>query len=213
MFKSIVVSTIWTDNDLSIRIYSPDLIGFPLPVLQGALDQELAIFLLSMEHQAFKLNFEKQILPQFSVNGSALQIMRRLVFHLETGLKRYQATRLLAEIGHGSSQFLYYYFLLTPMEDNKQHYRKLVPHHWMRALFLSRMAEHYMPLTLLDRQENMVGMIPYWWCCYDHVHAEDRQLLEKITTIAGKETRDTFAHRIVDMFNIINTHLLNTHQP
>ena len=203
-----VISSKRIDNHLRLSINTPDLLGVPLPVLQGGVDLELAIFLLSMERQTFQLNFERQILPLFSVSGSAVQILRRLVFHLEEGLKRFQATRLLIEMGHGSPQFLYYYFMVSPAEDNGLHYRKLAPHHWMRALFLSRMGEYYMALSLLDGQENMMGMIPYWWDCHNYVLAEDRRLLEKITTIAGRETSETFAHRIVEMFNIIRKHLL-----
>ena len=111
-------------------------------------------------------------------------------------------------MGHGPPQFFYHYFTVSPAKDKGRHYSELLPHDWMRALFLSRMGEYYMALSLLDGQANMTGMIPYWWNCHNYVLAEDRRLLEHIAAVAGRETSETFAHRIVEMFNIINEHLL-----
>ncbi len=65
-----------------------------------------------------------------------------------------------------------------------------------------------MPLALLDQQEKTTGMIPYWWKCHDYVLAQDRRLLEKLTAVTRRDTRDTFAQRVIDMFNIIKTDLI-----
>jgi len=192
----------------SLHLRACELVGRPSSVMEGGLALELAGMVLQNQPNRFRINFEREILPMFNVSGSAVQFFRRLVMHLETGLKRFAAAQLVIENGYGGHLFYYYYHTFQPSEEDRQHYHQLVPRRWMRAMYLAQKNAVWMPLTLLDEMGIASGLRELWRRCHDYLRPEDHQLLVELADIPRRMSDKSFAAHTAAMSRQIMTALL-----
>jgi hypothetical protein len=169
------------------------LVGQPASVLEGGMALELAGGVFQQRSAGFHLNFEREILPIFSVSGSAVQFIRRLVMHLETGLKRFAATRSVIDNGYGTHLFYYCYHTFQPSEEDRRHYGELLSHHWMRAMYLARKNTDRMPLMPLDGMGTPSGLRELWKACHSYLVPEDHQLLVELAETPLRMAGQPFA--------------------
>jgi hypothetical protein len=199
-----------TPNGLPVLyLRSQELVGRPASVMEGGLAMELAVMVLQQEPGNFRLNFEREILPMFNVSGSAVQFLRRLVMHLETGLKRFKAVQLVIDAGYGGHLFYYYYHTFQLSDEDRQHYDKLVPRQWMRAMYLAQKSTIWMPLTLLDEAGIASGLRELWRDCHAYLVPEDHRLLTEIADIPRRMTGEPFATQTAAMSKKIMAELLS----
>jgi hypothetical protein len=188
------VALLLPDGNPMLYLRSVELVGRPASILEGGLAMELAAMILLQQHpENFRLNFEREILPMFNLSGSAVQFLRRLVMHLETGLRRLQAARLVIDKGYGSHLLYYYFSIFQPSDQDQRHYKKIIPHQWMRAMYLARKVAVWMPLTILDELDISSGLQEFWWDCHTYLMPEDHQLLVDLAAIPSRMDDQSFA--------------------
>ncbi len=199
------------DGSPVLYLRSEELVGRPASILEGGLAMELAAMLLLQQHpEDFRLNFEREILPMFNLSGSAVQFLRRLVMYLETGLRRLQAVRLVIDKGYGGYLLYYYFSIFQPSDQDHRHYKKIIPHQWMRAMYLARKASVWMPLTILDELDISSGLQEFWWDCHTYLMPEDHQLLVDLAAIPGRMDNQSFASHTAAMSRAIRHRLTMT---
>ncbi|MCG6881398.1 MAG: hypothetical protein LJE96_19920 [Deltaproteobacteria bacterium] len=203
-----VVVTEQDGAETVLHLHESDLVGMPVSALQGGLYLELAAVVLGRQIEEFQFNFEKEILPLFNISGTALQVIRYLVFHLETIVKRVRAAQLVLDMDHGPPLCSYYYFTTSPSREESDSYEKLVPHDWTRAIFISKKCRMHAAITLLARQGIFAGLDVYWWACHDYFLPEDRRLMEELAEIAARFNQIGFSEQVVALFKTVKSALL-----
>jgi len=196
------------NNEPVLYLRADNLLGQPASVMEGGLAMELAGMVLQQQPDNFRLNFEREILPLFDTAGSAVQFLRRLVMHLETGLKRFKAAQLAIDAGYGAYLFYYFYHTLQPSDEDRRHYTHLTPHRWMRAMYLAQKNSVHMPLTLIDEMGTASGMREFWQSCHGYLMPEDVALLVELAEIPGRLADRSFAKQVAAMFKKIMVKLL-----
>lgn len=186
-----------------------DLTGRPASVLEGGLAMELAGLSLHGQTERFRLNFEKVILPLFNVSGSAVQFLRRLTMHLENGLKRYRAVRVVVDAGYGSHLVYYFYHILQPSDEDRRNYGNMRSHHWIRAMYLAQKTSVFLPLTRLDEAGIGSGMGAFWRSCHDFLAPEDHRLIADLAIIPRSMGDRPFADQVTAMVRKIQSALLD----
>jgi len=203
-----VVVTEQNGAEIVLHLHESDLVGIPVSALQGGLDLELAAIVLGHQIEKFQFNFKREILPLFNISGTALQVIRYLVFHLETIIKRVGAVQLVLDMDHGPPLCSYYYFTTSPSREDRESYEKLVPHHWTRAIFISKKCKVHAAVTLLARQGIFAGLDTYWWTCHDYFLPEDMRLMKELAEIAARFNQIGFSEQVVALFKTIKSALL-----
>ena len=182
----------------------------PLSVFHGWLEMELASCTLRLHHNLYYCNFRRSILPLFPVSGLAENFARELVEYIESGLKRYLATRMLIEFEHGLYQVYFYFFKMSPNSEEKDEYRKTIPHHWSRSLFLCRRLREFIPICLLAYRniDFAKDLKSSWWKYHEYLLSEDQTLLEELATIPEQSFKSPYADQLVEMFKKVRPRLL-----
>jgi hypothetical protein len=196
------------DNCLTIHLCEEDLVGIPQLALQGWLDLELSGWVVKRQPELYRFNFRKDILPLFTVSGSAVQFTRHLVAHLEAGLKKYLATRMIIDMGHGLPQLYYYFLQINLSHSDRESYQRLVPHHWIRADFLCKKFKVYLCVALLADQGFSIALKSYWWDCHSYILPQDRALLEKLAAVPSLYAERSYSYKLVQIFAAVKRHLL-----
>jgi hypothetical protein len=184
------------------------LVNRPLSVLEGGLALELTNAALQQEPERFQLNFEKEILPLFNVAGSAVQFIRRLVMHIEIGLKRFYATEIAIRAGFGGEIFFYYFNMLQRSDADRRHYINLIHRHWIRAMYLTQKNSVYIPIPLLDKMGIASGIRDLWRDCHDYLLPEDHKLLVELADTPHRLADRPFTDHVVAMFRKIKVTFL-----
>lgn len=196
------------NNEPVLFLRTKDLVNRPLSVLEGGLALEFAVAALQQEQEIFQLNFEKEILPIFNVSGSAAQFIRRLVMHIETGLKRFKATEMAIQAGFGEKLFFYYFNILQRSDADRRHYINMISRHWMRAMYLTQKNSVYIPLPLLDKLGIFTGIRDLWRDYHDYLLPEDHKLIIELADTPRQLAGRHFTDHAVAMFRKIKVSLL-----
>jgi hypothetical protein len=205
---ALLSSEIHARRRITLHLYPETLVGLPRPVLQGALDLELALHAMRMAPGGLKFNFSRSILPRMPVSGLGLQVLRHLVLQIEEGLKRKMATRQLVDGRHGPAQLVYLFHQIAPPADGALAYRHMADHAWMRALFLSRKFKEYAAVDLLAEKEGSPALRQFWWDCNGYLAPGDRKVLDRLAGLAAETDAQTYAPQIVAMFQVLKSELL-----
>jgi hypothetical protein len=203
-----VSSEIHGRRRITLHLHSETLVGIPRTVLQGALDLELALHAMRMAPGGLKFNFSRTILPLMPVSGLGLQIVRQLVLHIEDGVKRLMATRQLVEGRHGTIQIAYLFHQIVPPAGEGPAYLRMTDHSWMRALFLARKFKEYAAVDLVAEKEGSPALRKFWWDCNGYLAPGDRKILNRLAGLAAETDAQTYAPRIVAMFQVLKSELL-----
>lgn len=174
-----------------VHLYGPGLMDIPIPALQGWIDLELAAVSLS-RLKTFKFNFNREIMPLMNVSGGAKQLIRYLVFNLESLVKRIQAVQLLLDMDHGLPLCAYYYIIISPSSDDMENYENLAPHRWTKAIFICKKCKEYNALIFLAQKGIFAELETYWWACHNYILPEDRRLMEELADISVRSSRGRF---------------------
>ena len=195
------------DNCLTINLCEEILKGIPFLALQGWLDQELTCYLMETRPELYQFNFRKQILPLFPASGSAVNLIRHIIEHLKSGLKRYHATKIIIDLDHGLSQVYYHFFKISPSPEEKYNYQQIIQHNWIRATFLCQKLNEFMSICLLaDRDIGFSrNLKSYWWKYNEYLLLEDKTLLEQIAAIPDKYVKKSFSYKLIEMFRKIQS--------
>ncbi|MBT3255591.1 MAG: hypothetical protein HN366_03905 [Deltaproteobacteria bacterium] len=192
----------------NLHLSGPDLVGIPVTAFQGGLDLELATVVLGRRKSDFQFNFRREILPLINVSGTAKQVIRYLVHHLEAVVKQLKAVELVLDMAHGLPLCAYYYMLISPSNEDKENYRNLVPHHWTRAIFISKKCKEHAAIVFLAQQGIFAELEAYWWACHDYILPEDKHLLEELGHISSQSNPKRFSKRVVVLFETVKSNLL-----
>ncbi len=201
------IHSIIKNNCLTINLCEEILKGIPVLALQGWLDRELASYLMEARKELYQFNFSRQILPFFPVSGSAVNLIRHMIEHLKSGLKGYDATKIIIDLDHGMSQVYYHFFKINPSPEEKYNYQQIIQHNWIRASFLCQKLNEFMSICLLaDRDIGFSrNLKSYWWKYNEYMLLEDKTLLEQIAAIPDKYVRKSFSYKLIEMFRKIQS--------
>jgi hypothetical protein len=192
---------------LVVHVCCDRLAGTPLPALQAALDLELAMFALDRDGSAFAFNFQKKILPSVNVSGSAVQLIRKMVWHLEKALKLQSATRLVLDLDRGMPQVFHYFNVLNRSAGERRDYARMQRHDWMRGLFLCRKGELYLSVFLLQQAGLSPELVSFWQQSHPFLLPHDRRFLDLLARQALENSEQPFAGRLVQLFALVRSHL------
>jgi hypothetical protein len=203
---------IWSSeaDQLTVQIRTPEPASFPTPVLEGGLALALTGYLQSLHPDTFAFNFRRQILRTYPITGSAVQVIRHLVHHLEEAVKRGYAVESCVTEERERNLGAYFFHWVTPSSEGRRHYERSLPHAWMLALFLARLNRLFLPLTRLDGRTGISGLRSFWWDCHAWMRPEDRRLLEALSDSVDRDDSPSFASRVSASFAVLHRHLLNT---
>ena len=196
------------NQNLTIYLRDEALLGIPQLALQGWLDMELARCQLELEPTTYRVNFDKEIRPLFYTGGSGLHLVRHMVVHLETSLKNLIAAQIVIEIGDGRPLLYYYTYKITPSVEEKENYRRLFPHHWIRAIFLCKKNKGFAPVALLADKGIAAELESYWWDCHAYISPEDKRFLKTIFRLSKQNPVKHFSETLVEMFKFVKSQLL-----
>jgi hypothetical protein len=196
------------NQNLILNLYAENLFGMPPLAFQGWLDLEIFSHVIQKQPELHRFNFQKDILPLFNVSGSAVQFMRYLIHKLELGLRQILAAEMILNAGHGLALVYYYYYCLTPAEEDKQDYRRFLPHLWLKAVYLSKKFGDFTSVCLLSRSGTNSALKQYWWRCHDHFTSSDRTLLENMVSTSYRYSEEPFAFRLVEICKLVKTNVL-----
>ena len=191
-----------------LHLYGPDFVGIPVSALQGGLDLALAAIVLGRREDEFQFNFKREILPMINVSGTAKQVIRYLVFHIEAIVKQVNAVELVLGMAHGLPLCAYYYTIISPSNEDKEDYGNLVPHRWTRAIFICKKCKEHSAVVFLAQQGIFAELETYWWACHDYILPEDKRLMKELADIAGRFSRMRFSKQIVALFEAVKSNLL-----
>lgn len=193
-----------------IHLCEESLNEVPSLALQGWLEHELALCMQKLQPEFYQINFKRNISPLLPVSGLAENHMLELVEHLESGLKKYLATRLLIDMGHGLPQVYCYFFKLNFSIEDADNYQETISHHWTRALFVCRKLKEFMSISLLAGQniEFAQELETFWWNSHDYLLPEDKTMFKEIVRIPDQHYKDPYLDNVIEIFKIVKFHLL-----
>lgn len=203
------IHSVRRDNRFTIHFCGESLKNIPLLALQGWLDLELTCCLVELQSELYRFSFSKQFLPSFPVSGSAVNLVRHLVEHLKLGLMRHVMTKMIIDLGHGLPQVHFYFFKIMPCQEDKKDYQRIIPHRWVRALFLSQKLKEFMAISLLDnRNIGFARELKSLWCSHHgYLPVEDRSLLKELASIPNQHLKEPFSSKLLEMFKKVQSHL------
>ena len=201
--------TILEPRKLTIYIDNKTLVGISPLALQGWLDMELARCQLALDPSAYRVNFNKNIRPLFNVSGSGLHVVRHMVTHLENSLKNLIAAQIVIEIGHSSPLLNYSYHKISPSIEDKDNYLRLLPHQWIRAIFLCEKTKAFMPVAVLADTGIALELESYWWNCHRYLATQDKQFLQTLFSLSKQNPVKYFSDTLVEMFKLVKSEFLD----
>ena len=200
------------NNRVTIHICKEFLKEISLPVLQGWIDQELALCLLRRQPELKQFNFSKQILGAFPISGAGVNFIRHMVERLKIGLELYLATNILIELGHGIPQVYFYFYKINPRPEEEDNYRRIILHGWTRASFLCRKFKKIMPITLLAREK--IGFSKdiksSWWQYHQYLVKEDRRILQEVADLPEQFMEASYSMKLIKMLQALYKYLIPT---
>lgn len=191
---------------LAVHIHKSRAYEMPFEVFGAVLDLELALFVLSRSPETFAFNFKKKILVEIPLTGSALQILRHMIWLVEIALKHRAATRLLLNLGRGRGQVQRHFFDTSPCTRDRDDYERLEDRAWVRCLYMCRKAEAYLSADLLEKAGACSGLLAHWDQCHDFILPYDRLFLERAAGVPARVPATDHAGRVHAIFTEIRTH-------
>ena len=188
------------DDQGMIQICEEDLLGIPVLALQGWINQVLSYHSLENEPEILQFNFSDLIKPLFPTLGLAEDIIRQLVKGLHSGMKAYLATRKVVDMGDALAQVHFYFYRINPNSEEMVNYQLMLPHQWIRLLFLSRKLEEFLPIYFLNNMGFSSELKLFWSKSHGYLLSADRNLLEELAMVTTGKARKHYAETIVKMF-------------
>jgi hypothetical protein len=188
------------DDHMMIHMCEEDLMGISVLALQGWLNQALSYHSLENDPVIFQFNFSNLIKPLFPTLGLVEDLIRQLVEGLHSALKAYLATRIVVDMGDALPLVHFYFFKINPNSEEIVNYQQMLPHGWIRLLFLSRKLGEFLPLSLLDNMGLSPGLRSFWSKSHGYLLSEDMSLLEGLSMVPTGEAKKHYADTIVKMF-------------
>lgn len=178
---------------------------------QGLLLRKAALCIPYMQPELHNCNFRKKIFPLLPVTGLAENHMREVTRHLERTLHIYRAIASLIDMGYGISQVHLHFYRLTVGVEDADRYREILPHSWMRALFLCRTLEDFSAIDLLVRKgvTGAFDLRSFWIDTYSFILTEDQRLMEELSEFPEKHDGNGYADQVIGMFKRIKEALLD----
>ena len=193
---------------LTIHLNEEALIGISPLALQGGVNMELARRHLELEPSMYRVNFNREIRPLFDIAGSGLHMVRHMVVHLETSLKNLIAAQMVIEIGNSLPLFYYCYNTIIPSFEEMENYQRLVPHQWIRAIFLCKKNKGFTPVALLAAKGIAAELEAYWWNCHGFLSPEDKRFLKTLFGISNQNPVKYFSDTLIEMFKFVKSQFL-----
>jgi hypothetical protein len=209
-----------TDHDQSIRVVerngtlyisicSKDLLLIPLGALQGWLELKIVHAMIEADTNSYRFNFQNQIRPLMRLAGGSLYFIRELVEHLSRALKRRETTKIISQMDRGLPQVYYYFYTINPTAEDRELYKKLMPHNWSRASHLCGKLGNYIALSYLADQG--VGfsrsLLSDWPKQYGYTQ-KDQSFMEDMVSISDYYQDREFSFQLVEMFKLLRETLL-----
>ena len=188
------------DDQGMIQICEEDLLGIPVLALQGWINQVLSYHSLENEPEILQFNFSDLIKPLFPTLGLAEDIIRQLVKGLHSGMKAYLATRKVVDMGDALAQVHFYFYRINLNSEEMINYQLMLPHQWIRLLFLSRKLEEFLPIYFLNNMGFSSELKLFWSKSHGYLLSADRNLLEELAMVTTGKARKHYAETIVKMF-------------
>ena len=188
------------DDHMMIHMCEEDLMGISVLALQGWLNHALSYHSLENDPEILQFNFSDLIKPLFPTLGLVEDIIRQLVEDLHSALKAYLATRIVVDMGDALAQVHFYFFKISPNSEEMFNYQLMLPHGWIRLLFLSRKLGEFLPIFLLGNMGFSPELRSFWSKSHDYLLSEDMILLEELAMVSASEARKHYADTIVKMF-------------
>ena len=190
-----------SENDQRmIQMCEEDLMGIPVLALQGWINQVLSYHSLENEPEILQFNFSDLIKPLFPTLGLAEDIIRQLVKGLHSGMKAYLATRKVVDMGDALAQVHFYFYRINLNSEEMINYQLMLPHQWIRLLFLSRKLEEFLPIYFLNNMGFSSELKLFWSKSHGYLLSADRNLLEELAMVTTGKARKHYAETIVKMF-------------
>jgi hypothetical protein len=205
---ALLAAEIHDHRKVTLHLYAETLVGLPRPVLQGAVDLELALYAIRTAPNGLSFNFSRSILPLFPVSGMGMQFIRHLVLQIEDGVKRRLATRQLTDGRHGPAQLVFLFHQIAPPSAGALSYRRMADHSWTRALLVSRKFKEYAAVDLVAEKEGAPALRQFWWDCNGYLAPGDRKVLDKLAGLSAEADGRSYARQIAAMFQIVADALL-----
>jgi hypothetical protein len=193
---------------IMIHMCEEDLIGISVLALQGWLNQALSYHSLENDPVISQFNFSDLIKPLFRTSGLAEEVIRQLVEGLHSALKAYLATQMAVDMGDALAQVHFYFFKINPNSEEIVDYQLMLPHGWIRLLFLSRKLREFLPIFLLGNMGFSPELRSFWSKSHGYLLSEDMSLLEELAMVPAGEARKHYADTIVKMFLKIRPRLV-----
>ena len=203
-----LLHTTLANQKLTIHLYEKALVDITPLALQGWLNMELARRQLELEPSTYRVNFNKEIRPIFSMSGSSLHMVRHIVAHLETSLKNLIAAQMVIEIGNSRPLLYYYTYKISPSVEEMENYQRLFPHQWIRAIFLCNKNKGFTPVALLADKGMAAELESYWWSCHAYISPQDKRFLKTLFSLSNQNPVRYFSETLVEMFNFVKLQLL-----
>ena len=203
-----ILHTTLENQKLTIHLYEKALMGISPLALQGWLNMELARRQLELEPSTYRVNFNKEIRPIFSMSGSSLHMVRHIVAHLETSLKNLIAAQMVIEIGNSRPLLYYYTYKISPSVEEMENYQRLFPHQWIRAIFLCNKNKGFTPVALLADKGIAAELESYWWNCHAYISPEDKRFLKTLFSLSNQNPVRYFSETLVEMFKFVKSKFL-----
>jgi hypothetical protein len=197
------------NGTLHLSICSEDFIDIPAGALQGWLELEIVYAMIKADTNSYRFNFQRQIFPLMPLSGSALYFIRELVEHLSRALKRLEATKIITKMDRGLPQLYYYFHTINPTAEDKDLYKKFMPHNWSRASHLCRKLSEYIALSYLtDRGVGFSHSLLSGWQKQYGYSKKDQTFIEDLVFVADHYQNREFSFRLVEMFKLLRDNLL-----
>lgn len=197
------------NGTLHLSICSEDFIGIPTGALQGWLELEIVYAMIKADTNSYRFNFQRHIFPLMPLSGSALYFIRELVEHLSRALKRLEATKIITKMDRGLPQLYYYFHTINPTAEDKDLYKKLMPHNWSRASHLCRKVSEYIALSYLtDRGVGFSHSLLSDWQKQYGYSKKDQTFIEDLVFVGDHYQDRKFSFRLVEMFKLLRDNLL-----
>lgn len=185
------------------------LVPIPHIALQGWLELQIATSMVRARADWGQFNFRSQILPLMRLAGGSLYFVRGLVEYLSRSLTRLETTRTIKRMDRALPQVYYYFFTITPTDEEKRLYRRSLPHNWSRAGFLCSALMEYMGLSYLAGHG--IGfsraLKEDWQHQYGYLH-DDQAFLDEMVSVACQSMDQGFSTRLTAMFTVLRNKLL-----
>jgi hypothetical protein len=193
-----------------LHLCEEKLHSLSFPLLQGWLIHHAALCIPKLQPVFYSCNFLKNIYPLMPVSGLATNHILQVISHLERALQQYMIAESLIGMGYGISQCHYYFHKVSGDPEDFENYNLLIPHGWSRSLFICRILEDYMGISVLARQsvDLSTELESFWLDGHRYVLPSDLALINIISQVPALLNGSKYCDKVVEMFKAVKDTLL-----